>query len=54
MSKISLLEVLQQDIEDIKALIEYEKYGLTRNEMKIQARAILLNLQDHLEEFMKL
>lgn len=53
MSKINLLELLQQDIEDIKGLINYEKYGLTREIVKNQARAIILNLQEHLEEFIQ-
>lgn len=51
MSKIELLELLQQDIEDIKGLIEYDKYGLTKSKMKKQARGIILNLQEHLETF---
>lgn len=53
MSKFNLLELLQQDIEDIKGLIEHKKYGLTQALMKNQARAIILNLQDHLEEFIQ-
>lgn len=51
MSKIELLELLQQDIEDIKGLIEYDNYGLTKANMKKQARGIILNLQEHLETF---
>lgn len=50
MSKIELIELLQQDIEDIKVLINYEKYEFN-DLLKNQARAIILNLQDHLEEF---
>lgn len=50
MPKIELLELLQQDIEDLKGIINYEKYGLTEEAMKRQVRAIILNLQDHLEE----
>lgn len=53
MSKIELLELLQQDIEDVKGLINYEKYGLTEEIMKNQARAIILNLQEHLEQFIQ-
>ena len=48
MSKISLSELLKQDIKDLKGLLNYEKYGLTEELMKTQARAIILNLQDHL------
>lgn len=53
MTKIELLELLQQDIEDIKGLLESEKYGLTKLMLKNQARAIILNLQEHLEEFIQ-
>lgn len=53
MSKAYLIELLQQDVEDIKGLIDYEKYGLTEELVKNQARAIILNLQDHLEEFIQ-
>ena len=53
MSKIELLELLQQDIEDIKGLMAYEKYGLTERIVQSQARAIILNLQEHLEEFIQ-
>lgn len=53
MSKIELLELLQQDIEDIKGLINYEKTGLTKNLAQNQARGIILNLQEHLEEFIQ-
>jgi hypothetical protein len=49
MPKFDLLELLQQDVEDIKGLIDYKKYDLTEEMMKNQARAIILNLQDHLE-----
>lgn len=50
MPPLNLLELLQQDIEDMKGLMNYEKYGLTKDLMKNQARAIILNLQEHLEE----
>ena len=53
MSKINLSELLKQDIEDLKGLINYEKYGLTDEITKIQAKAILLNLQDHFEEIIQ-
>lgn len=54
MSKINLTDLLQQDIEDLKALINFKRLGLTDKEMKKQARGIILNLQDHLEEFTSL
>lgn len=53
MSKIEVLNLLQQDIEDIKGLIEYDKYGMAKELMKRQARGIILNLQDHLEELIQ-
>lgn len=48
-----LKQLLEQDIEDIKGLINYEQDGLTEDVVKHQARAILLNLQEHLDEFLK-
>lgn len=53
MSKFSVLELLQQDIEDIKGLMNYEQDGLTEEVMKNQARATILNLQEHLNELTK-
>lgn len=50
MSKIELMDLLQQDIEDIKGLVDYDKYGMTKESMKKQARGIMLNLQEHLEK----
>ncbi|MDD3436840.1 MAG: hypothetical protein PHC64_06795 [Candidatus Gastranaerophilales bacterium] len=50
MSKIGLLTLLQQDVNDITGLINYQEYGLTIDEMKKQARGIILNLQEHLEK----
>lgn len=53
MPKIELLELLQQDIEDIKGVINYESYGMNKETMKKHARGIILNLQEHLEELIK-
>lgn len=53
MSSISTLELLQLDIEDLKGLINCEKDGLTEDFLKNQVRAILVNLEDHLEELIK-
>lgn len=53
MSKIELLELLQQDIEDIKGLIEYERCENTNDIMKTQARGILSNLQEHLTDLIE-
>ncbi|MDD3435602.1 MAG: hypothetical protein PHC64_00465 [Candidatus Gastranaerophilales bacterium] len=50
MSKFSLAEALQQDIEDLKGIFNYEFYGLTREQAKLQTRAVIINLEDHLEE----
>jgi hypothetical protein len=54
MSKIDLCELLQQDIEDLKGLVNYKELGLTEGAMKIQARGIILNLQKHLEDFIQM
>jgi hypothetical protein len=54
MSKIELAELLQQDINDLKAVFNYETYCLTKEKALIQARAIMANLGDHLEELIKL
>lgn len=51
--KLSILSSLQQDIEDLKGLTNYEKDGLTEEVMKKQARAILLNIEDHFDELLK-
>ena len=53
MAKFELLDLIQQDIKDINGLVEYDKHGLTKSEMKKQARGIILNLQEHLEEFIQ-
>jgi hypothetical protein len=53
MSKIELLDLLQQDVEDIKGLINYKEFGLSEEKMKTQARGIILNLQEHLEELVE-
>lgn len=53
MFKITILDLLQQDIEDVKGIIDYEKYEMKKSLVRKQARAILLNLQDHLEEFVE-
>ena len=54
MSRFELLELLQQDIEDLRGLFEYEKYRLTKIEIRKLAKGIILNLEDHFEEFIKL
>ncbi len=53
MSKINLFELLQQDLEDLKGLFNYKDYGLTEEQMKRQAKAIVANLEDHLEDLIK-
>ena len=53
MLKINVLELLQQDIEDLKGVMNYKEYGLTELSIKNQARAIILNLQDHLDELIQ-
>jgi hypothetical protein len=54
MSRYDLLELLQQDIKDIKSLIKFDEYGMSKEEMKTMARGIILNLEEHLEDFIKL
>ena len=54
MFKITLLDLLQQDIEDIKSLIKFDEYGMKKVEMKTLARGIIENLEDHLEDLIKL
>ena len=54
MSRYDLLELLQQDIKDIKSLIKFDEYGMKKEEMKIMAKGIILNLEEHLEDFIKL
>jgi len=53
MSKIILAELLQQDIEDLKGVIQYKKYGLTHEQAQLHARGILANLEEHLEELIQ-
>ena len=50
MSKIDLAELLQQDIEDLKGVFSYKSYGLTEEQAQLQAKAIIANLEDHIEE----
>jgi hypothetical protein len=51
MKNNDLKKLLEQDVADIKGLIIYEGDDLTDETAKIQARAIILNLKEHLEEF---
>ncbi len=50
MSKIELAELLQQDINELRGVLIYDSYGLTKEQAQTQARAIISNLEDHLEE----
>lgn len=54
MSRFDLLELLQEDIKEIKSLFEYEKHKLTKNRIRNLARGIIGNLEDHLEEYVEL
>lgn len=54
MSKFELLKLLQEDIRDIKGLINFNENGLTIEEMKKIGEGIIGNLENHLEEFIKL
>lgn len=49
MSKIELIELLQQDIKDINGLFEYEKHKFTKVKTRKLAKGIIANLENHLE-----
>ena len=53
MSKISLADALEQDVRDLEGVWKYKDYGLTEEQARIQARGIINNLKDHLEELIK-
>lgn len=50
MSIIELADLLEQDIRDLEGVFEYEKYDLSPRQARTQAKGILNNLKDHLEE----
>lgn len=54
MSRFDLLELLQQDIKDIKGLIKFDEYGMSQEDMKKLAKGIIGNLEDHFEDLIKL
>jgi len=49
MSKFELLELIQQDIKDIKGLIKFDEYGMKNEDMKKMAKGIILNLEDFIK-----
>lgn len=51
MSRVELIKLIQQDIEDVKSLLNNKNYELSNELKKNLARAIILNLKDHLDEF---
>ena len=53
MPTFEILELLQQDINDLSKIINYDKYGLTKKAMKKHVNRILLNLEEHLEQFIQ-
>lgn len=53
MSIIKLAELIQQDINDLKGIFNYENYGLTREQIKLLIREVMLNLEYHIEELIK-
>lgn len=53
MTKIELAELLQQDLNDLKGVFNYENYGLTIEQAKLQARGIMKNLEEHIEELIR-
>lgn len=50
MPKFNLIELLQQDVKDLNGLHN----NLTDKILKNQAGGIIKNLEEHLEEFIKL
>jgi hypothetical protein len=54
MSRFELLELIQQDIEEIKSLFSYEKHRLTKIETRRLAKGIIANLEDPFEEYIEL
>ena len=53
MSKIALAEALEQDIRDLEGVFAYESYGLTKEQAQKQAKAIMENLKNHIEELVQ-
>lgn len=53
MSRFELVELIQQDIQDIKGLVKFDEYGMNNEDMKKLSRGIILNLEEHLEDFIK-
>ena len=43
---------MQQDINDLKGGFNYEVYGLSKEQAQRQAKGIISNLEDHLEELL--
>lgn len=52
MSKIKLAELLQEDINELREVLVYNSYGL-KKQAKIQARRIIANLENNLEELIE-
>ncbi len=53
MSTISVAETLQQDINDLKEIILYEKYKLSKEQSQNLAKGIIANLEDHITELIE-
>lgn len=53
MSKVSTFQDLQDDINDIESLITNWQKDASREILKNQARAIILNVKEHIEELIK-
>lgn len=52
MDKNYLKISIEKDIEDVRGLINYKEYDANIELIKKQARGILLNLKDHLNEYL--
>jgi hypothetical protein len=51
--KVSVLQDLQEDINDIESLIINWQKDESKDVLKNQARAIILNVTEHIEELIK-
>ncbi|MDD3437077.1 MAG: hypothetical protein PHC64_08015 [Candidatus Gastranaerophilales bacterium] len=50
MKIFQLLENIQQDIIELKAICDYEEHGLNQEQSMNQLKGVTKNLEDHLED----
>jgi len=51
--KVSILQDLQDDVNNIESLIINWQKDVPRDLLKNQARAIIINVKEHIEELIK-